>query len=81
MCQDITFAKELNLLECLGNSCLFVFWVDSFKPSVEEQMFVDSKVVPENVKLRAHSDLQLNKLKLVTNIVAADPCVTKCWRI
>lgn len=42
-------------------------------------MFFDSHDIPKDIELWTHTNLQLHDFKLIFDVEASDPCITKSW--
>ena len=59
---------------------LFLLLRDSLQAGVEQEVFLDGQVWPEEVELRADTDIHVNFFDLVPDRVPADPGFSGGWR-
>jgi hypothetical protein len=67
----------LNFIHGFDNESVLILGLGSFKSAVEEQVLVNCHLGPVNIELGAETDLELNLLELLLDIVASDPGVSR----
>jgi hypothetical protein len=77
----VSLVCKFDILEGLGHHCLFFVRRDSLYSRVENEMFFDCHVLPEDVKLRTVPYLELDGFKLVLDVEPSDPRISFGWRI
>lgn len=71
----MSFVHELDIFKSLRNHLFFVTRSNSFHPGIEQEVLFNSQDVPQNIELRADSNLQLDHVHLRLKAVPSDPCV------